>query len=138
MSKADLIVERGAEGLHQLAVKAAARGDGVGEWLADELEADSAFLRKLKPSLIAARARANGNGGAPSPTPPPAQPEPQTPPAAEAAAPPPPPAAPNPRPKRRKPSSGSRKRWALVGAALVAGIVAAKLIDWRGNGDPGD
>ena len=71
MTSADLLVERGAQGLHRLAGRAAARGDGVGTWLAEELEADAAFLRKLKPSLIAARMRAGTNGAAPAEPPPP-------------------------------------------------------------------
>jgi len=80
MTSADLLVERGAEGLHRLAGRAAARGDGVGTWLAKELEADAKFLRKLKPSLISARVRANGAAPADPPPPPsaPADPEPPT------------------------------------------------------------
>ena len=80
MTSADLLVERGAERLHRLAGRAAARGDGVGTWLAEELEADAKFLRKLKPSLIAARVRANGAAPAEpppepgNPGPPPSEP----------------------------------------------------------------
>src|SRR5205814_3039363 len=75
MTKADLIVERGATRLQQLARKAAQRGDGIGEWLAEELNEDAAFLRKLKPSLIASRAR--GERPAAQPTPPAPSPPPQ-------------------------------------------------------------
>ena len=57
MSKADLLVERSADSLQHLADRAAARNDGVGQWLAEELRNDAAFLRKLKPSLIKARAK---------------------------------------------------------------------------------
>ena len=57
MNKGDLLVERGADSLQHLADRAAARGDGVGEWLSEELRNDAAFLRKLKPSLIQARAK---------------------------------------------------------------------------------
>jgi len=56
MSKADLLVERGANRLEVLARKAAAKG-GFTAKLADELAEDAAFLRKLKPSLIKARAK---------------------------------------------------------------------------------
>jgi len=127
MSKGDLLVERGAAKLQQLARKAAGRGDGVGEWLSEELRADADFLRKLKPSLIAARAR----GGNP--------PEPDAP--RDYAAPPPPP--PNPEPKsepkpKKKRGGGGPPPVLIVGAALVAGIVAAKLIDWRGHAHPRD
>ena len=134
MTSADLLVERGAQGLHRLAGRAAARGDGVGTWLAEELEADAAFLRKLKPSLIAARMRAGTNGAAPAepPPPPPAPANPEPPPAASG----PEPAAPPPK-RNRKPSGGPSP-WLFVGAALVVGIVAAKVLDWRGHAHPRD
>ena len=57
MNKGDVLVERGADRLQHLADRAAARGDGVGEWLSEELRNDAAFLRKLKPSLVKARAK---------------------------------------------------------------------------------
>ena len=53
MTKADHVVERGAQRLQQLASRAAARGDGVGEWLAEELTNDAAFLRKLNEVVYA-------------------------------------------------------------------------------------
>ena len=135
MSSADVLVERGAERLHRLAGRAAARGDGVGTWLAEELEADAAFLRKLKPSLIAARMRAGTNGAAPAepPPPPPAPANPEPPPAAAAA---PEPTAPPP--KRNPKPSGGPSPWLFVGAALVVGVVAAKVLDWRGHAHPRD
>ena len=129
MTSADLLVERGAQRLHRLAGRAAARGDGVGTWLAEELEADAAFLRRLKPSLIAGRMRAAKNGGAPAepppPAPPPANPNPEPPPAPSATA-------------RKPKSSGGPSPWLFVGAALVAGVVAAKVLDWRGHAHPRD
>lgn len=125
MTSADLLVERGAQGLHRLAGRAAARGDGVGTWLAEELEADAAFLRKLKPTLIAGRMRAAKNGAAP------AEPPPEPP----ASNPLPPPA---PSRTRKPKSSGGPSPWLFVGAALVAGIVAAKVLDWRGHAHPRD
>ena len=91
MTKADLLVERGAARLQQLARQAAGRGDGIGEWLSEELQADAEFLRKLKPTLIKARARGE---------------KPSTPPAA--GAPPPPPPSP-PAPKRDKPKKSKKK-----------------------------
>jgi hypothetical protein len=118
MSKGDLLVERGAGRLQQLADRVAARGDGVGEWLSGELRADAAFLRKLKPSLIAARAR----GDAPTEVKPEA-----------------PPAAPKPRasrPKRKRSSGSAPTPLLVVGAALFAGIVLAKVIDWRSHAHP--
>jgi hypothetical protein len=126
MTKGDLLVERGARRLQELADKAAARGDGVGEWLSEELRSDAAFLRKLKPSLV--RARAKG----------------QAPTGQEPAAPPPPPPPPPERAasEPKKPSSGKKRGGpppiVIVGAALVAGIVLAKVIDWRGHAHPRD
>jgi hypothetical protein len=120
MTKADLLVERGATRLQQLARRAAQRGDGIGEWLAEELNEDAAFLRKLKPSLIAARAR--GETPAAQPTPP----------------------APAPPPEARRPDKPKKKRnggpspLLIVGAAFATGILLAKVIDWRGHAHPRD
>jgi ferric-dicitrate binding protein FerR (iron transport regulator) len=122
MTKADHAVERGAERLQKLSDKAAARGDGVGEWLAEELANDAAFLRKLKPSLIKARAR----GQAPTNQAPSAPSKPQLAPAKK-------------RKKNKKRSGGKGPApLAVVGAALVAGVLLAKVIDWRGHAHPRD
>jgi hypothetical protein len=122
MTKADLLVERGAERLQQLAHRAANRRDGVGEWLAEELTADAAFLRKLKPSLIAARAR----GEAPA--------EPGVQPVAPSA----PQLGPRPERKRDRKRGGGPSPIVVVGAAFVTGIAIAKVIDWRGHAHPRD
>jgi hypothetical protein len=132
VSKGDLLVERGARRLQELADRAAARGDGVGEWLSEELRNDAAFLRKLKPTLV--KARAQGNTSTNQAT----NQEPEAPP------PPPPPAAetqPASRPKpKKKPKSkrGGPPPVVIVGAALVAGILLAKFVDWRGHAHPRD
>ena len=119
MTKADHHVERGAQRLQQLADKAAARGDGVGEWLAEELRNDAAFLRKLKPSLIKARAQ----GKQAKDTPPPSAPSgPQL---SES----------KPKKKRRRDRKGPPPI-VIVGAALAAGVLLAKVIDWRGHAHP--
>jgi hypothetical protein len=115
MSKGDLLVERGANGLQQLARRAAGRGDGFGEWLAEELQQDADFLRKLKPSLV--RARAQGMRPA----------EPQST--------PPPRPAPAEKPKK---NGGGPSPLLVVGVAFAAGIVLAKVIDWRGHAHPRD
>jgi hypothetical protein len=126
MTKADHAVERGAVRLQKLSEKAAARGDGVGEWLAEELANDAAFLRKLKPSLIKARAK----GRAPIARAEDRQPE--APSAPQIAAP------------RRKPKAKKRRRsggpnpFLVAGVALAAGIAIAKVIDWRGHAHPRD
>lgn len=149
MTKGDQLVERGATRLQELADRAAARGDGIGEWLSEELRNDAAFLRKLKPSLVKARAKGNGPttetpANPAREAPPPAPPPPETPvaesqPTEVRAA--PPPLQPKPQPKAKK---GPKKRRGgpppvvIVGAALVAGIMLAKIVDWRGHAHPRD
>ena len=127
MSKGDLLVERGAARLQLLADRAAARGDGVGEWLSEELRNDATFLRKLKPSLIQARAKGNApTNQQPSADPPPAPGGPQL--------------GSRPKPNKKKKRKGGKGPAPLVvvGAALVAGIVLAKIVDWRGHAHPRD
>ena len=119
MTKADLLVERGARRLQELADRAAARGDGVGEWLSEELRNDAEFLRKLKPSLIAARAR----GEAPT----------DEKPAEGRVAPSVPQLGRRPKPPG---AEGGPSPWVIVGAAFALGILLAKIIDWRGHAHP--
>ena len=122
MNKGDVLVDRGADRLQELADRAAARGDGVGEWLSEELRNDAVFLRKLKPSLVKARAK----GDAPTnQEPPPAPSGPQL------------GSRPKPKKKRKKGGKGPAPLL-VVGAALVAGIVLAKVVDWRGHAHPID
>jgi hypothetical protein len=110
----DALVERGASGLQRLSQRAA-RSGGLRARLAPELANDAAFLRKLKPSLMVARAR----GKAPTDQAPPERP----------AAPPGP---------GLKPRAGGRgpSPWLVIGAAFAAGIVVAKVIDWRSHAHP--
>ena len=124
MTKGDLLVERGATRLQQLARRAAGRGDGIGEWLAEELQADSEFLRKLKPSLIKARARGENPATPRAPEPPPAAP--------------PAPERKKPKKKKRRSGGGGPSPLLIVGGALVAGVVLAKFVDWRGHAHPRD
>jgi hypothetical protein len=123
MTKADLLVERGATRLQQLARKAAQRGDGIGEWLSEELNEDAAFLRRLKPSLIAARARGE------RPVAPPAPPAPSPPPEASS---------PKPKKEKKRGKGGGPSPVLIVGAAFAAGILIAKVVDWRGHAHPRD
>jgi hypothetical protein len=125
MSKGDQLIERGAARLEELSRNAAAKG-GLSAKLADELAEDAVFLRKLKPSLIAARAR----GQAPTNTDPSrSQAAPSAPQITEK----------RPKAKRKKRVRGGRPNPFLVaGAALAAGIVLAKVIDWRGHAHPRD
>lgn len=115
-TKADRIVDRGADLLRSLSEKARHKG-GVAMRVAPLLAEDSAFLRKLKPSLIAARIRRNAptDGAAPTQVVP-----------------------------RATPQSGSRRNterkapnpFVVAGVALATGIFIAKLIDWRGHAHP--
>ena len=116
MSKGDELIEKGAVRLEDLSRKAAERG-GFGETLSGELAEDAAFLRKLKPSLVRARMR----GEAPTDQKPGERPAAPTGPQI---------------PKRPKPPGGGPNPWIVVGAALAAGIMLAKLIDWRGHAHP--
>jgi len=129
MSKGDLLVERGAKGLEDLSRKAAAKG-GFAAKLADDLAEDAVFLRKLKPSLIKARAKGE------APVAQSVDGEPQAPSAPQVAA---------PRRKRKtEPKAKKRRRkrgpnpFLVAGVALATGIVLAKVIDWRGHAHPRD
>jgi hypothetical protein len=86
--------------------------------LADELAEDAVFLRKLKPSLMKKRLR----GEAPTDE----QPgEPRR--------------APSGSQLGARPSggrNGGANPFAVVGAALLAGVILAKWIDWRGHAHP--
>ena len=122
MTKADQVIDRAADRLRELADRAAAEG-GIKAKLAEPLAEDAAFLRKLKPSLIAARARGEAPTDQPSGS--------GTPPA---------PSAPQlgKRPKKNKPPGEGPNPFLVVGVALAAGIVLAKIIDWRGHAHPRD
>jgi len=122
MTTGDQQVERLADKLQALADRSAAEG-GTKAKLAQPLADDAAFLRKLKPSLIKARAK----GEAPTNVKPgqgvvgPSGPQ---------------------LGKRRKPKAkkrgGGPNPWIVVGVCLVGGIALAKWIDWRGHAHPRD
>jgi len=113
----DAILERGAERLQQLSDRAAATG-GPAAKLAEPLAEDAVLLRRMKPSLIAARIKGEapmdlepGSGAVVAP----------------------------PAPKARRNSNGGGPNPILViGGALFAGIVLAKVLDWRGHAHPRD
>jgi hypothetical protein len=116
MNRLDALVDKGADRLQEFAEQAAARG-GLGERVAQELAEDAAFLRKLKPTLIAARARGE-------------LPTDQKPQDTDVAMP-------------SAPQAGGRSGLGdgpnplvVVAAALALGILLAKVIDWRGHAHP--
>jgi hypothetical protein len=118
MTKADQLVDRAASRLQEMADKVATEG-GVAAKLAQPLADDAAFLRKLKPSLILARAK----GRAPT----------DQKPAQGAVAPSGPQLGERPKRSGRGPSP-----FLVVGIAFAAGIVLAKIVDWRGRAHPRD
>jgi hypothetical protein len=119
MSRADQLVDRAADRLREFSDRAAAEG-GMAAMLANPLADDAAFLRKLKQSLIAARVRGQAPTNQPAGSGAPAAPtRPQL-------------------PKRPKKRGGGPSPLLIVGGALVAGIVLAKFVDWRGHAHPRD
>lgn len=122
MNKLDQLVDRGADRLEQLAEESAADG-GLKSKLAQELAADAAFLRKLKPSLMVARAK----GQAPTDQ----KPEETT------VAPLPSPSGPQLGTRKGK-GGGGPNPFLVVAVALAAGILLAKVVDWRGHAHPRD
>jgi len=121
-AKADQTIDRAADKLQELADKAAAQ-DGIKAKLAEPLAEDAAFLRKLKPSLIKARAK----GTAPVASVP--DWEPQAPSAPQASK-------PRPKPKAKRKRRKGPSPLLVLGGALAAGVVLAKVIDWRGHAHP--
>jgi hypothetical protein len=111
------VVEKGAARLQELAERAAAAG-GLAAKIAEPLAEDAAFLRRLKPSLIVARAR----GEAPT----------DLEPGQNVVAPSASQLGKRPRTKR------GPNPFVVLGAALAAGIVLAKIIDWRSHAHPRD
>ena len=117
LSTVDEKVERGAAKLEELSRKAA-RAGGVKARLAEPLAEDAEFLRKLKPSLIAARVR----GEAPTVEEPTRAPAPAVP----------------PRPARKPsgPRSAGPNPLAVAAAMFALGILLAHVVDWLGSRYP--
>ena len=115
MSKLDSAADK----LQETADTFAAQG-GVKAKLAQPLAEDAEFLRKLKPSLMAARAR----GEAPTN---------QQPGSGTVA-----PSAPQLGKRPKPPGKDGPNPWVVVAAALAIGIALAKWIDWRGHAHPRD
>jgi hypothetical protein len=118
---ADQKVERAANKLQQLANQLAGE-EGLKAKLAQPLAEDADLIRKMKPSLIKARAK----GEAPTNQKP-----------GQGTVAPSSPQIGDPRPKAKK-NDGRPSPWIVVGAALAAGILLAKWIDWRGHAHPRD
>jgi hypothetical protein len=118
MNKADQLVDQAADRLQEFADQAAAEG-GFKAKLAEPLADDAALLRRMKPSLIRARFR----GEAPTNVP-----------AHGTVA----PTGPQLGKRPKEPGEGGPNPFLVLGVAFVAGIVLAKVIDWRGHAHPRD
>jgi hypothetical protein len=114
---ADQTVERAATKLQQLANQWAGESGLKGK-LAQPLAEDADLIRKMKPSLIKARAK----GEAPT----------NLKPGQGTVAPS------GPQLGRKKKKSAGPTPWIVVGVALATGIALAKWIDWRGHAHPRD
>ena len=117
MNKADQTIDRAADWLRKQAELAAGQ-PGVRGKLAQEFADDAEFLRKLKPSLI--RARAKGE-----------LPTDEVPGRVRVA-----PA--GPQLGERPDGKSGPNPYLVIGVAFAAGFVLAKWIDWRGHAHPRD
>ena len=116
MTKADQAVETAADKLETI-VERGRRSGGVKAKAAEALADDPEFLRKLKPSLIAARAKGETPGEDRISPPAPSGPQLERP---------------------AEPGKSGKSPWAVIGGALAAGYVIAKVVDWRGHAHPRD
>ena len=121
MKSADDRVDQAADKVQGFANRMAGEG-GAKAKLAEPLAEDADLIRRMKPSLIKARAK----GEAPM-NQPPGQ--------GHVVAPSGPQLGKRPKPKK---TGGGVSPWIVVGVALVAGVALAKWIDWRGHGDARD
>ncbi len=116
IERADATVERAADRLQQTANRVAAQG-GLRAKLAPALADDAAFLRRLKPSLIVARAKgeaptnAKPGQGVVAPTGPQLG-------------------------KRPSGGRGGPNPFLVLGVAFATGVLLAKVVDWRSHAHP--
>jgi hypothetical protein len=118
MTKADQAVDTAADKVASF-VRNARTAGGIRGKLGAALANDPEFIRKLKPSLIKARAQGHGT----------------TEPAGGMRHAPSGPQLERPNPQKANRSSGPSP-WLVVGAALATGYLLAKIVDWRGHAHP--
>jgi hypothetical protein len=118
-TRADQTVDTVADKLQDAADHQAAQG-GLRARIGEELADDAAFVRKLKPSLMVARAK----GEAPT----------DGKPGEGVVAPSGPQLGERPGPKRG--GGGGPSPFLVLALAFVVGLVLAKAIDWRGHAHP--
>jgi hypothetical protein len=111
MTKTDQALDSTADKVAAF-VRDARSAGGLKGKLGDALADDPEFIRKLKPSLI--KARATGRR--------PVEPAPRAP--------------SGPQVERPKTKRGGPSPWLVVGVAFAAGYVLAKSIDWRSHAHP--
>jgi hypothetical protein len=112
MTRGDQALDAAAERLETF-VREAERQGGVKAKVGHAFEGDPEFLRKLKPSLVAARARGRR----------PVEPEARTVTATAA-------------PRQPKKARGGPSPWLVLGTAFAVGMLLAKTLDWRGHAHP--
>jgi len=112
MSAVDTLADKA-----QAASERLAGSNGLKRKLAHELAEDAVFLRKLKPSLMVRRARGEAPKDEKPAEPKLAPPGPQL-------------------GKRPSGKGGGSNPYLVVGAALAAGVLLAKWLDWRGHAHP--
>jgi hypothetical protein len=118
----DSALDKAGDKLQAAADKLGAQG-GLKAKLAQPLAEDADFIRKLKPSLMIARAK----GQAPTDEMP-----------GEAHVAPSGPQLGRRRKTKKRRSSSGLSPWLVIGVGLAAGIMLAKVIDWRGHAHPRD
>ena len=116
MTAGDHAFDRAAAKLREASARAAERG-GIAAKLAGPLAEDASFVTKLKPTLVRERLRG------------------RTPAADRAAAPSGPQLQPRPSVNGGR-AGGGPSPLVVVAAAFAAGILLAKVIDWRGHAHP--
>ena len=116
MTRGDQALETAADKLETF-VQEAERQGGVKAKVGDAFRDDPEFLRKLKPSKV--KARAKGKTPPPDPEQHPLQAD-----------------YPSPASKAKKKTGGGPSPWLVIGAALAVGVLAAKVLDWRGHAHP--
>jgi hypothetical protein len=119
MTKADQLIDQAADRLQEFADEAAGEG-GLKAKIAEPLADDAELLRRMKPSLIMARIKGE------SPT--------NLSPARGTVA----PTGPQLSERPKAAGEGGPNPFLVIGIAFAAGIVLAKLVDWRGHAHPRD
>ena len=117
MTKADQAVDSAADKLESL-VRDAQESGGIKAKVGEKLADDPDFVRKLKPSAIAARAKG------------------ETPPEDTVVSPPRAPSRPQLERPRKPKRGGGVSPWIVLGVAFAGGYLLAKVLDWRGHAHP--